>query len=307
MYFPFLRGKRHELSALRKLAIKVNSNKIKPIIEPVKANTSALYLTIKELNNNQITPLIIVNPLIGEKENSNSIDFFNELSNENFSFIPCVAYSHQNSTAANQLATYFMNNNQAFSTYFKDQPSTLMPNITLKSAVNIVRITPNTPSNFFVNLPRQVRLNDSFESQSRNADYPTGQYHFSDTINTHIQQPNTIGFGDYQMVGEPYSEKGGPARAVAIHITFIDSPSNSITIKHCVSTSNSGTTTYTAQKFLEALDQLILFANQNPQLDQSTTGFQEFVDLHARRHFPNLGPVKENSMMHHIETITNYL
>ena len=34
------------------------------------------------------------------------------------------------------------------------------------------------------------------------------------------------GFGDFLIVGEDYSEAGGPACAVAIHLTFIDPDQN---------------------------------------------------------------------------------
>ncbi|MGF1689311.1 sce7725 family protein, partial [Photobacterium japonica] len=303
MYFPFMRGKRHELSALRKIVASLNPEKIRPIIEPVKANCNNLFITIRDLNAHNISPLVIINPLVGELIDNNSAHLFSELEDENLTFLPCIAFSLDNVPTASQLANQFMSDGQDFATYFKDEPTVDVSAITSRALVNTIRASSNTSHQFQSQMPQLVKITDSFSAQSRNADYPIQPYVFSDAHITYRYTPNAIGFGDYQIVGESFSENGGPARAVAIHITYIEPNNNdNMLIRHCVSTVSGGTTSNTAGKFLEALGQLIVFANQNAALDQSTHGFQAFVDLHNRRHFPNLGPVKENSIMHHIET-----
>ncbi|MDV5171042.1 sce7725 family protein [Photobacterium rosenbergii] len=308
MYYPFLRGKRHELSALRKTASNLDSMKVRPIIEPVKESTNTLLRTVRELNANNINPLVIINPLVGDLVGNNSSDFFSDLIGEGLNFFPCIAFSQQNITSACQLANHLLGDGVDFATYFRDEPTVNVSNITSNALVNTVRATPNLSQIFQSQIPRLVKITDSFEAQSRNADYSTHPYVFSDAHVTYTNLPNAVGFGDYQIVGEPYTENGGPARAVAIHITYIEPACNDLMlIKHCVSTINSGTTSNTGGKFLEALGALITFANQTPALDQTTVGFQAFIDLYNRQHYPNLGPVKENSMMHHIETISNYL
>ena len=303
-----MRGKRHELSALRKTASNLSPEHIKPIIEPVRSDKSELFRTIKELNKNNIHPLIIINPLVGQLTNSSPNDFLNELKTEKLTFLPCIAFNHQNLNHSIQLANQLISTQQRFATYFQDQPTTPVLNITTTAIFNTIRSTPNMSIQFQSQLPRVVKITDSFEAQNRNADYTIHPYFFSDSHLTYRDTANAVGFGDYQIVGEPFTENGGPARAVAIHITYINANDhNSMYIKHCVSTIDNGTTSNTASKFLEALDQLMLFNNQTIDLDQTTLGFQGFIDLHSRRHYPNLGPVKENSMMHHIETISNCL
>lgn len=42
MYFPHLRGKQFELIALRELVGVLNSDKVMPIIEPLKSNTKSI-------------------------------------------------------------------------------------------------------------------------------------------------------------------------------------------------------------------------------------------------------------------------
>ncbi|WP_432455884.1 sce7725 family protein [Agarivorans sp. QJM3NY_29] len=308
MYYPFMRGKRHELAALRKTVQRLNASKVIPIIEPLKENKNDLVRTIKALNGSNITPMVIINPLVGELVAHDSIDFYSDLVKKQLDFLPCVAFSQANFGAAYKLATQLSSDLLLFSTYFKDEPTFDVSSITASSKVNSVRESSNTTQRFIGSLPRLVKIKDSFNAQGRNADYPPLPSVYSDEHVTYSQVSNAIGFGDYQVVGEPYSESGGPARAVAIHITYIDpSQNNVMLIKHSVSTTDSGTTTNTGTKFLEALDELIQFANSTPALNQTTEGFQAFLDLHARRHYPNLGPVKEYSIMHHIESISSFL
>ncbi|KLN65718.1 MULTISPECIES: sce7725 family protein [Vibrio] len=303
MYFPFLRGKKHELSALRKTASRLNPEKFRPIIEPVKRNTNTLVRTVNELNSNQQTPVVIINPLEGELR-GNTTDIFTTLQNESLNFIPCIAFSHQNIQTAVQLAHQLATDDVVYATYFKDEPTVDVSQITQNAYINSVRSTDNSTEHFISGLPNLVKIKDCFQPQERNADYPTQPYVYTDAHLTYRNLPNAVGFGDYQIVGEPFSDTGGPARAVALHITYFNSNHNHFMfIKHCVSTIDSGTTGNTAAKFIEALGLLVQFAASTPDVDQTTVGFEEFLSLHQRRHYPNLGPAKENSIMHHIETI----
>ncbi|PMN12564.1 sce7725 family protein [Vibrio lentus] len=304
MYYPYLRGKRHELSALRKTASVLNPTKVRPIIEPVKSDTSVLERTISELNSNNQTPIVIVNPLEGQLIGSPAI--LNLLQSNNF--LPCIAFSHQNIQSAIQLATQFCDDNVDFATYFKDEPVANVTAITSRALVNSVFVTQNTTSQFLASMPRLVKLQDCFAARGRNADYPLHPYNYSDAHLTYVNMPNAIGFGDYQIIGEQFSESGGPARAVALHITYINSSFHDhMFIKHSVSTLDSGTTSNTANKFLQALNELMNFANQTPDVDQTTLGFTGLRTYHTNQHYPNLGPAKECSVMHHIETIGKYI
>lgn len=259
-----------------------------------------------ELNNNGLSPLVIINPLEGELVNSNAI--LSLYQQANITFLPCIAFSLNNFIQASALANQFVNDNLAFATYFKDEPLQNVSAITSRALVNSVFTTQNTSSLFLSSIPRLVKLQDCFSAQSRNANYSPVPYIYTDAHLTYTSLPNAIGFGDYQIVGEPFNENGGPARAVAIHITYINSQYNDyMFIKHCVSTLNSGTTTDTANKCMQALGDLMTFANQTSDIDQSTIGFSGLRDYHTRRHYPNLGPIKECSIMHHIETYNNYL
>lgn len=92
MYFPLLRGKQFEFTALRELSAIVPNSLFRPVIEPVRENTKQLEATINSLNKNNITPLVIVNSEIGELKGKTD-QFINELYKiKGISFTPCIKY-----------------------------------------------------------------------------------------------------------------------------------------------------------------------------------------------------------------------
>ena len=80
---------------------------------------------------------------------------------------------------------------------------------------------------------KRVLLRDGFE-RMRNADYVLVTP-FSD-LHATFGDEDMDGFGDFLIVGDEYRESGGPAYAVAIHLTFIDpDQDNAMQIYHFVS------------------------------------------------------------------------
>ena len=115
------------------------------------------------------------------------------------------------------------------------------------------------------------------------------------------------GFGDFLMVGDDYNEGGGPAYAVAIHLTYIDpNEDDAMYIYHFVSTSNN-TPTDPAGKFGQALQKLIDKLDSGNSMLFQGEAIKEFRELHAKGHFPGLGYVKKLSMKHHLETLSHFL
>jgi hypothetical protein len=114
------------------------------------------------------------------------------------------------------------------------------------------------------------------------------------------------GFGDFLIVGDDFYETGGPAYAVAIHLTFIDpDKDDAMYIYHFVSTTKD-TPTDPAGKFGEAIKKLIDKLDSGTSKLLETKSIKEFRELHAKGHFPGLGYVKKLSMNHHIDTLAAY-
>ncbi|MCG5549487.1 sce7725 family protein [Halorhodospira halochloris] len=140
--------------------------------------------------------------------------------------------------------------------------------------------------------------------RTRNADYPPVEV-FSD-LHATFKEIGMDGFGDFLIVGDDFSEGGGPAYAVAIHLTFIDADrDDEMYIYHFVSKTKN-TPTDPAGKFKEALDDLIVTIDSIESHVLETSAVEEFRQLHAKGHFPGLGYVKKLSMKHHIETLAHY-
>ena len=151
---------------------------------------------------------------------------------------------------------------------------------------------------------KRVLIKDGFKRR-RNADYEEHEK-FSDLHLTYMDD-GMDGFGDFLIVGDDYSESGGPAYAVAIHLTYIDPDSeDEMYVYHFVSDSNA-TPTDPAGKFAEALDKLIAKLDAGDSNLFEGDAVTDFRDLHEKGHFPGLGSIKKLSMKHHIETLADYL
>ncbi|HIK74724.1 MAG: sce7725 family protein [Alcanivorax sp.] len=300
MYFPFLRGKQNELIALRELSEQDNIQRfMRPIIEPVKDNFQPIIRTINELNENNIQPLIVTTPTVGSC--AQPPHRITELLH-NLDFIPCYILSDRNQ---DRVITSYTNSPSPKSIYLACGVSRdLRP---LSDQSNITLLHNDTPTRALRDVDDFVLINDGFQKLARNADYPS-QSPFSELHLSFRDHDSCVGFSDYSIVGKDYSESGGPAFVVTIHISYIDHESyEEMFIRHFSSYSNQTTPAEPAEKFSEALNELIDFINNNPGVISETSAISEFRRLHERQHFPGLGQVKKLAIKHHIQTICDYL
>ena len=147
-------------------------------------------------------------------------------------------------------------------------------------------------------------MRDGFERRI-NREHPPVEF-FSDLHITYVDE-GMNGFGDFLTVGDDFSESGGPAYAVAVHLTYVDDDNdNSMYIHHFIS-DRQNTPTDPAGKFAEALAKMMDELNRDETKIYDTAAVNEFRELHERGHFPGLGYIKKLSMKHHIETLARYL
>ena len=152
---------------------------------------------------------------------------------------------------------------------------------------------------------QRVLIRDGFERR-RNRDHPRSEF-FSDLHITY-EDEGMDGFGDYLIVGDEYSESGGPAYTIAIHLTYIDEEQDkAMFLRHFLS-DRQDSPKDPGGKFGEALQKLIDFLDgPNGYKFFESKAIAEFRDLHDREHYPGLGYAKKLSMIHHIETMANFL
>jgi len=321
MYFPYLRGKQYELIALCELTPILIQNNIIPIIEPVKANINGLVKAIENYNEPQNGLIIIINPSVGDWSNQHTklIENLNSISRRQplTSTLPPIYYGIllnevMDISNITELINKLQDHRIAFlhnGFKYKDEIIDLISD--LNDTKNEVKFNI-----FFDDKQRtlyrksfakleiaRVIIKNSFTVQ-KNALYPIEEF-FSELHAVYSSELGMNGFGDFQIVGDQYSEKGGPAYAVAIHLTYI-SEDEEMFVKHFKSNDNS-TSRDPGGKFFQALEKLIEFDLSNPSILYQSTGLNEFKKLHREKHFPGLGVVKKLSIIHHIELINNYL
>ncbi|MFA5825932.1 MAG: sce7725 family protein [Gallionellaceae bacterium] len=310
MYHPYFRGKQFELITIRETAELLAKSGFVPIIEPVKEALSGLNRALEAICAANGKAVVIVNPYHGDHaEDGAEItallkDEF--LANKNIS--------------AGILLKKGMGVDAAIDCFnlHKDHDPVFVHAgfIEAKSlAVKLGAGVKDTQHIFFEKHcekiyrkhfkgSRRILLRDGFKKQQRNADYMPVEV-FSE-LHVTYEEEDMDGFGDFLIVGDDFIEGGGPAYAVAIHLTFIDHDKDDVMfINHFVSTTQD-TPTDPAGKFGQALQKLIDKLDSGDSKLFEGEAIKEFRRIHANGNFPGLGSVKKLSMKHHIETLADF-
>jgi hypothetical protein len=311
MYHPYFRGKQYELITVRETASLLKEAGFRPIIEPVRETLGGLQKALDALVEVDGRAVVIVNPHHGDlSEDGGSLT---ELLKAEFRDNP-------KNVSAGILLKQGMTVKGAydcFKTHADHSPTFIHAGFTeAKGLVEKLGKQTKEQSHVFVDRfcgklyqrhfqgAHRVLVKDGFQ-RKRNRDYEFIEP-FSDL---HVTFPDEgmDGFGDFLIVGDDYSETGGPAYAVAIHLTFIDpDQDDAMQIYHFVS-ERQDTPKDPAGKFAEALGKMIETLDKPKSKVLETDAVREYRQLHEDGHFPGLGYVKKLSMKHHIETLADYL
>ncbi|NNH81627.1 sce7725 family protein [Rhizobium laguerreae] len=310
MYRPYFRGKQFELITIRETAPLLAAKGFIPIIEPVREALGGLGKTLQALVAAGSRAIVIVNPYHGDhQEDGGSITKLltdDYLGND---AISAGILLRRDMTADKAMACYKSHGDHhpVFIHAGFSEPKALATALgdELQRTANVFIDTHATLlyRKHFDSSERFL-VKDGFKRQ-KNADYDPLEA-FSD-LHVIYKDLGMSGFGDFLTVGDAYSEGGGPAYAVAIHLTFIDPDrDDEMYIYHFVSDTNS-TPTDPAGKFAQALAKMMAKLDSGDSKITETTAITEFRELFEKQHFPGLGYVKKLSMKHHIETLAAYL
>jgi hypothetical protein len=307
MYHPYFRGKQYELITIRELAPLLATAGFCPVVEPVREDLSGLDKALDAVVDAGGNAIVIVNPHHGDlsgaggpltellKDNSwpgisagillkpgMPLEKVMERYKEHTAQAP--VFIHGGFSEAKALAEKLGKPKKDHSHVFFEE------------------FCGKLYQKHFIGAKR-ILLRDGFQ-RMRNRDYERFEP-FSDLHATFLDE-GMDGFGDFLMVGDDFSESGGPVYTVAIHLTFIDpDQDNSMYIYHFKSKSQD-TPKDPAGKFGEALTEMIKTLNRPDSKVLETDAVKEFRTLHEQGHFPGLGYVKKLSMSHHIETMADY-
>jgi hypothetical protein len=310
MYHPYFRGKQYELITIRETAALLAASNFIPIIEPVKQALGGLQRTLQSVCEANGWAVVIVNPHHGD--HSTAGENISALLRDHFMTKPSISAGillKKNMSTTEVLACVQQHRDHKLTLVhagFTNAKELVDGLGDVAQQINHVFFEPYCGKLYrkhFVDSNR-VLLRDGFQKR-RNRDHPLVEL-FSDLHITYGEE-GMNGFGDFLIAGDEYSESGGPAYAVAIHLTFIDPDNDDAMYIYHFKSISQDTPTDPAGKFAEALSAMIQKLNQPGSKVLESRAVQEFRELHAKRHFPGLGYVKKLSMKHHIETLANYL
>jgi len=313
MYYPFLRGKQFELILLRDNTAFLKSNNIHPVIEPVKKSSTALLKAASALVKEGVEHTLIVNPQVGEysKEQIIPDDLLNELlKNNKVISLGFILHPESKISDLNRFLSAQNDCDISLIHYGFTNGRDLVKAIDGEGRIRRHIFIDEQTSKLYQKQFRQdgvqrILIRDGFRLQKKNAHYPPSE-HFSDL---HITYPDEgmDGFGDFLIVGDEFRESGGPAYAVAIHLTYIDNEKDDdMFIYHFIS-DQTDSPTNPGGKFLEALQKLVNEVKKPDSKILKSNAIDEYLKLYDHKHFPGLGYVKKLSMQHHVELIADYL
>ncbi len=309
MYYPYFRGKQNELITIRETAALLKSADFVPVIEPVKRSLNALEKTIVSIKEEEVSAIVIVNPFHGDHASGGDdiSDLLAEecadsehiyagvLLRESTTIKEAIECCNQHGDHAIALVHAGFSDGKGLAAAMGDR---------IKSVKNLFvdGRSGKLYQRHFAGGQR-VLLRDGFKPR-RNKDHPPVEL-FSD-LHVTYKDEGMDGFGDFLIVGDEFREAGGPAYAVAIHITFIDDENDNVMNMYHFVSDHQDTPTDPAGKFGEALAKLVVRLDGPGNKIFESTAIAEFRDLHERDHYPGLGYVKKLSLKHHIETLADY-
>ncbi|CAN97894.1 hypothetical protein sce7725 [Sorangium cellulosum So ce56] len=302
-YYPYLRAKTFDVTAVAHSASVIAANgKILPIFEPVRDPSTTLRRQASSFGKAGLSIGLVINPIVGNLIGSQTktIKLMRDMQSAGATVVP--VYSVTTITQPQDIAT--------FQSQFAGQTvyvhwgvpanlSQVVPALLAAKAATHIFQDVATSSAYQQMFPAasRVLLRDGFQAKPKNAAYPNRSF-FSD-LHLNYGGLGFSGFGDFSTIGFRYSDSGGPAYAVAIHMVE-DVAGQGIYCNHFLSTSNQ-TPTDPAGKFGEALTALAAYCRANPGKLDFSAACKELLQYHSLGEFHGLGSVKNLSIRHHLE------
>lgn len=309
MYFPYFRGKQNELITVRDNADILASANFVPIIEPVKESLGGLKRALDAIIEADGQAILVVNPSYGDHiEDAVAIeDLFSTEFNDHHNIATGILLTDKVTVdvAYDMCETHNKRPTTLIHAGFTDAKALAEKLGARTTELNHVFLEDDCGKLYQKHFKgaHRVLLRDGFQKRT-NREHPPLEY-FSDLHVTYDEE-NMDGYGDFLIVGNDYSESGGPAYAIAIHLTFIDPDKDDAMYIHHFVSDRIDTPTDPAGKFAEALQKLAVEVESPNTHILRTKAVNEFMDLRERGHYPGLGFVKKLSMQHHIETFAEF-
>ncbi|WP_131400908.1 MULTISPECIES: sce7725 family protein [Bacteria] len=308
MYYPYLRGRQFELITIRDLAIERALEKITPIIEPVKKSFNSLNLANSVFFENDFSPFLIMNPLVGEVvgDTEHFLKYIEEL--DNSIYRPAFHYSDNSEYILRCIEEYKLEKCMVIGLDDFTKENDLIELCSNDSISHIMLLEPHR----YRSLDRRIkdlnkvyiRLDDLFERQQKNADYLEIPAHKFSEEHLYYKDDRYQGFADFTILPKEYLEGGSVPRAVVINLTYINKDMNDqIWIRHFTSDTNDSISNVQG-KFAEATKKAVGFCENLPL---KNSGTEELKKYYEESKYPGLGTVKKITIKNHLLIVKDYL
>jgi hypothetical protein len=228
-YYPFLRAKQYELKALREFSGEyLGQSDIIPIIEPVKRDSSKLWMAVNDFLSNGMTFALVLNPSNGDfRHDTFPVDLLNDVLNNNKEkWIPSFIYSKANaSDIISEITKSELKNVMIiFLSCMDPEDTEALSLINREDVTYIVNDFGASSSREVKSLLREskkeiIQLTDCFKTKQRNAEYALTPDEFF-TDQPFYDDDKFSGYSDYTTLPSEYIDGGMLPYAIAIHLTY---------------------------------------------------------------------------------------
>jgi hypothetical protein len=320
VYFPYLRGKRFELLAIRDFAKKLSEggtsriDDVRPIIEPVSTPMDGkgdLFTALKIMKENDIGCSIIVNPSVGNIKTVNEweklVELISEIDSENKVFSFGIIIDNRK-TLKNALEVVEKCAEHRSITLIHKGETRLVQALKDFADKHIIDYHVcaekiDVRNYGFFKEAKYVKLTDPFKSESRNADYENNVEEIFSRWDQYYKEDGYAGYSDYLTIGENYADTGFMPRVVAIHFTYKKPEDRGIWIRHFVSQKNQAVTADVQGKFKESLKDMLAFIDSFDI--EENEAIAQFRECNKSGSFPGLGMIKKLSIMNHLFVVAS--
>ncbi len=313
MYTPYLRGNQFELEAVMALSYKAkvySQGKVLPIIEPVSATKHCLA-KYRKLVSLQTPFVLIVNPLVGNLRGEvNNVLINGTLQGYdgyNLGYIisrltevdDLKQFIDANPDRKISLIHYTLGSFSAEIITYINSLSVIEHNIILADNFKAAYISSISDSH-----AKKIILADGFKKAINNAAYAANTTEFFSNQHLEFAKNGYEGFGDFCTIGEPYASGKGIPHAVVIHWTHL--LADCAMVNHFVSDDVSDNKNI-GGKFGQAYEKLDQFWSEE-ETAKGTLGCEMLETQYGKPgKVPQLGRIKQLSIMHHIELMRSTL
>ena len=307
MYFPYLYGRRAELLALRDVAAHLTGWKTIPVIEPTNLSSGDVVRGLQELDSKGATCYLIVNPSQGEFENASSASWLTAVGG--FVANPAVvrpAFQVFKASDRGALRAFLRRHaGRDVGVVVRTAelpPADLAADLAASSALVFLHARSN-PGAYARALPSgtSVEVAPRFNVQPRNAAYGGAEWFTSD--HQTYRMAGLPGFSDFGPLPPTFSLTGGPAGAVAIHLTFENVIDGSLWVEHFVSDSTDIGDGDVNSEMAEATKKVFDAVQADPAKFVVSPGLQAYLSQHTSRRPTNLTMNKRQQISHHLTTV----